>query len=61
MVPARRTSKSVKRSRRSHQALRPINVAACPQCGTSKLPHRACENCGYHSSKVSLKIQTEEA
>lgn len=61
MLPARRSSKSMKRSRRSHHALRPVNTTACPKCDTAKLPHRACANCGYHSAKISLKIETEES
>ncbi|MCZ6683472.1 MAG: 50S ribosomal protein L32 [Planctomycetota bacterium] len=60
MLPARRTSKSVKRARRSHHALKAVNVSACPQCGQAKLPHRACMNCGYVSPKVSIKIKSEE-
>ncbi len=51
----------MKRKRRSHHALRPVNIAACLKCGQAKLPHRACSNCGYHNSKVSLKIETEES
>lgn len=61
MVPDRRTSKSVKRSRRSHQALKPVNLCDCPRCGTAKLPHRACANCGYVNSKVSIKVESEES
>ncbi|HUN80250.1 MAG TPA: 50S ribosomal protein L32 [Phycisphaerae bacterium] len=61
MVPARRCSKSMTRRRRSHHALKPKNIVACPKCGTARLPHRACGNCGYVSAKVSLKIQTEES
>lgn len=49
------------RKRRSHHALRPVNTTACPKCGTARLPHRACANCGYYTSKVSLKIETEES
>ncbi|MFQ5410948.1 MAG: 50S ribosomal protein L32 [Phycisphaerae bacterium] len=61
MVPDRKTSKAVKRARRSHHALRPINLCPCPQCGKSKLPHRACANCGYYNSKVSIPVETEES
>lgn len=60
MLPKRRTSKAVKRARRSHHALRAINLAPCRRCGTAGLPHRACQNCGYVNSKVSIKIETEE-
>jgi ribosomal protein L32 len=34
---------------------------ACPKCGSSKLPHSACENCGFVSARVSLPIKNEEA
>lgn len=61
MLPDRRTSKSVKRSRRSHHALRPVNLSACPKCSQAKLPHRACMNCGYVNYKVSIKVDSEES
>ncbi len=61
MVPARKTSKSVKRSRRSHHALKAINLCACPRCGTAKLPHRACAGCGYVNSRVSIEVHSEES
>jgi len=60
MVPKRKTSKSVKRSRRSHHAIRPVNISACARCGTARLPHHACANCGYVNSKVSIKVETKE-
>ena len=49
------------RSRRAHHALKPRNVQACPKCSTAKLPHKACENCGYYNSKVSIKVKTQES
>jgi len=60
MLPARRTSKARKRARRAHHALRPVNLAPCPKCGTAKLPHRACANCGYVNSKTAIKVKTKE-
>lgn len=61
MVPARRKSKATTRSRRhAHTALKPMNLVACPRCNAAKLPHRACANCGYVNSKVSLKVKSEE-
>ncbi len=51
----------MKRARRSHHALKPIGLVACPRCSAAKLPHAACESCGYVNSKVSLKVKTEEA
>ncbi|MCG8407164.1 MAG: 50S ribosomal protein L32 [Phycisphaerales bacterium] len=61
MVPKRKTSKAVKRARRSHHALTPVNLVSCPRCSKAKLPHRACANCGYVNSKVSIPVETEES
>jgi large subunit ribosomal protein L32 len=61
MVPVTRKSKSRKRTRRSHQALSPVHLIACPQCGQAKLPHAACGNCGYVNGHTSITISTEES
>ena len=60
MLPARKTSKSRTRTRRSHQALRPVNYVDCPRCNHAKLPHAACDNCGYVRPGLSLEIQKED-
>jgi large subunit ribosomal protein L32 len=61
MQPVQRISKSRKRKRRSHHALKPIHYVRCPQCGNSKLPHCACDNCGYVNPKLALQVETEES
>ena len=61
MLPVKKTSKSRTRARRAHHALKPVNTVSCPQCGNAKLPHTACSNCGYVSSKVMLPRKTEES
>jgi large subunit ribosomal protein L32 len=50
-----------KRKRRSHHALKPIHYVRCPQCGSAKLPHCACDNCGYLNPKVALHVEEESA
>lgn len=60
MVPKRRTSKCRKRSRRSHFALGSVNVARCPKCSQPKLPHAACDNCGYYSPNVAIRVEEQE-
>jgi len=53
-VPKKRTSKSRKGMRRSHDA--PQHTAAsmvCPACGELKLMHRVCPACGaYRGTEV---------
>ena len=61
MLPVQRHSKSRKRKRRSHHALKPIHYVRCPQCGNAKLPHSACDNCGYVNPKLALQMDQEQA
>jgi len=60
MIPKRKKSKSRTRSRRSHQALKPVNYSVCPKCDQAKLPHAACQNCGYVNSEITLELGKEE-
>ena len=59
MQPVQKISKRRKRNRRSHHALKPIHYVRCPQCGTAKLPHCACDNCGFVNPKLALQIEQE--
>jgi large subunit ribosomal protein L32 len=61
MQPNTRKSKMRKRTRRSHHALTPAHLIACPQCGQAKLPHAACGNCGFVNAHTKIKIETEES
>ncbi len=60
MLPVQKHSKSRKRKRRSHHALTPIHYVRCPQCGGAKLPHAACDNCGYVNPKLALHVEQEQ-
>jgi large subunit ribosomal protein L32 len=60
MVPKKKTSKTRTRTRRSHQKLRGVNYSICKRCDNPKLPHAACDNCGYVNSKLTLKIAEQE-
>jgi len=54
-VPFRKVSKTRKRMRRSHNAMTPDAIIACPNCGASLQPHRVCKECGYYKGKKVLK------
>ena len=34
--------------RRAHDALQARNTVACSNCGSMRLPHTVCPNCGHH-------------
>lgn len=61
MLPVHKKTKMRKRTRRSHHALTPVALIACPRCGTAKLPHAACGNCGYVNAHTRIKIGAEES
>ena len=61
MLPPQKVSKSRKRRRRSHMALKPAHYVRCPQCASAKLPHAACGNCGFVNPGLSLQFETQEA
>ena len=31
-----------------------VTFANCPQCSSTKMPHRACPNCGYYRGRPVL-------
>lgn len=57
MQPKQKISRARTRKRRSHHAKDAPNIADCPKCNSPKLPHAACENCGYVRPGLSLKIE----
>jgi large subunit ribosomal protein L32 len=60
MLPVKKTSKSRTRTRRSHHRLRAVNYSICKKCESPKLPHAACDNCGYLNPKITLKLAKKE-
>ncbi len=45
-VPARKTSKTRKRLRRTHYKLSVPGMSACPNCGELRKSHHVCPKCG---------------
>lgn len=59
-VPFRRTSKAVKRRRRTHFKLGMPGVTKCANCGEMKLSHRVCKACGTYKGQEVVKVEAEE-
>jgi large subunit ribosomal protein L32 len=50
-VPKKKTSKSKRDMRRSHDGLSAPALSICPQCKEPKQPHRICSTCGTYKGK----------
>ncbi len=50
-LPKTRISKARGRKRRTHYKASTVSVTTCPQCGQTKMPHRACPDCGYYRGR----------
>lgn len=46
-------------NRRSHHALKELNLVTCPECKAVLRPHRACDACGYYKGKKVIKAKSE--
>jgi len=60
MQPKQRVSKARKLKRRAHLSLDAAHTVTCPRCGSPRLPHAACNNCGYVRPGLSLSKNSDE-
>ncbi|HEX9691168.1 MAG TPA: 50S ribosomal protein L32 [Gemmatimonadales bacterium] len=58
-VPKRRTSKTRKRKRRTHDKAPRIALQPCPRCGDPRRPHRVCPSCGFYGGVQRVAIEDE--
>jgi len=56
-LPKRKTSKSRRDKRRTHQKIEPLNLTKCPQCGDAMLPHHVCPTCGNYKGRNVLDVE----
>lgn len=56
-VPKRRTSKTRKAKRRTHQRVDMPTTIVCDNCGNNIKPHQICKHCGFYKSKKVLDIK----
>jgi len=58
-VPKRKTSKSKRDKRRSHDRLAAPAQSVCPQCGAPRRPHRVCSACGSYKGRNVIEAAEE--
>ncbi len=61
-VPKKKTSKSKRDMRRSHDTLKAVNTVTCPNCDSPMRLHRVCPSCGQYKGMqvVVEKVKSEE-
>lgn len=58
-VPKKKTSKSRRNMRRSHDRVAKPTIVYC-ECGEPTLPHRVCPSCGVYKGKQMLTSEDAE-
>jgi large subunit ribosomal protein L32 len=58
--PKRKHSKSRSRKRRATKKIRNVPLSKCPNCGSLKIPHFACNVCGYYKGVEVIKIESKK-
>ena len=60
-VPKKKISTSRRGKRRSHDALKNVNILECTNCGEPKLAHQICLYCNYYDNKEIVEtVQKDE-
>ena len=49
-VPKRKTSRTNRDKRRTHDRIKIVNIVECPRCHSKKLAHHVCQSCGYYKN-----------
>lgn len=61
-TPKKKTSKSKRDMRRSHDGLGANACIECPKCGEMMRPHHVCTSCGFYRKKeVIVKKEAKKA
>ncbi len=56
-LPKRKLSKGRRGRRRQHDALHPVTLIACDNCGEMKRPHVVCPHCGYYGGREIIEVE----
>jgi large subunit ribosomal protein L32 len=61
MVVRMRHTRAHTANRRSHHALKELNLVSCKECNAVLKPHRACDVCGYYKGKKAITVKNQAA
>ena len=59
-TPTQKRTKSSKKRRSSHFALKKIKLIDCPKCKKKVKPYHACAFCGTYAGREVLKIKVKK-
>ncbi|MFH1286924.1 MAG: 50S ribosomal protein L32 [Candidatus Magasanikbacteria bacterium] len=56
-LPAKQRTRTSKRNRASHFALKKVGMVMCQKCKAKKKPHLACPTCGEYKGKKVVNLE----
>lgn len=56
-LPAKQRTRTSKRDRASHFALKKATFGICEKCKEPIRPHHACANCGTYKGKSAINVE----
>ncbi|HQV69761.1 MAG TPA: 50S ribosomal protein L32 [Thermoflexales bacterium] len=59
-LPKRKFSWGRTHRRRAHDALTPVQLVKCPECGEMKPPHLVCPNCGKYKGRQVVAVSSPD-
>ncbi len=54
--PKSKVSKTRRDKRRTHYKAKEPALGSCSNCGTLKLMHRVCPECGFYQGKMAIEV-----
>ncbi|HIE24369.1 MAG TPA: 50S ribosomal protein L32 [Anaerolineales bacterium] len=57
-LPKRKISKGRRDRRRAHDALKARNLTICTNCGSARLPHTVCPECGFYKGREVIEVKS---